>query len=87
MKDSKGLKQEVQPPILEIVEPHERWFTGELQKDSSKNIWAFDEGEPRNCIKDIQCEINSLRVNGIDIDEVFSFLVKMMKKLVPARST
>ena len=70
MKDSKSLKQEVQPPTLEIIEPHERWSTGELQKDSSKNIWAFDEGEPRNWIKDIQCEINSLRVYSIDIDGV-----------------
>ena len=76
----------MQPPAVEIVEPHERWSTGELQKDCSKNIWAFDEGEPRNWIKDIQCEINSLRVYSIDIDEVFSLMVKMMKKLVPARS-
>ena len=76
----------MQPPTLEIVQPHKRWSTRELQKDSTKNIWAFNEGEPRNWNKDIQCEINSLRVNDIDIDEVFSFLVKMMKNLVPTRS-
>ena len=71
----------MQPPALEIVEPYERWSTGELRMDSSKNIWASEEGEPRNWIKDIQCEISALRVKDIDIDEVFSFLVKMMKKL------
>ena len=46
-----------------------------------KNIWVFDEGEPENWIKDIQGEINSLRMKRIDIDVVFSLLVKMMKKL------
>jgi hypothetical protein len=46
-----------------------------------KNIWVFDEGEPENWIKDIQCEINYLRMKRIDIDVVFSLLVKMMKKL------
>ncbi len=46
-----------------------------------KNIWVFDEGEQENWIKDIQCEINYLRMKRIDIDVVFSLLVKMMKKL------
>ena len=46
-----------------------------------KNIWVFDEGEPENWFKDIQCEINYLRMKRIDIDVVFSLLVKMMKKL------
>ena len=46
-----------------------------------KNIWVFDEGEPENWIKDIQGEINSLRMKGIDIDMIFSLLVKMLKKL------
>ena len=32
-------------------------------------------------IKEIQDEMNSLRIKGIDIDEVFSILVKIMKKV------
>ena len=44
-------------------------------------MWDFDEREPENWIKDIQDEIISLRMKGINIDEVFSLLVKMMKKL------
>uniref|UniRef100_A0A2N9J0X9 Reverse transcriptase Ty1/copia-type domain-containing protein n=1 Tax=Fagus sylvatica TaxID=28930 RepID=A0A2N9J0X9_FAGSY len=70
-----------EPSTLEIVEPHERWSTRKLRKYSSKNIWAFDEGESGNWIKDIQGEINSLRMKGIDIDDVFFVLVKIMKKL------
>ena len=42
---------------------------------------GFDEGEPRDWIKDIQDEINYLRMKGIDIDEVFSVLMKIMKKV------
>jgi hypothetical protein len=64
-----------------MVEPYEKRFIGELRKDSSKNIWVSNEGQPKNWIKDIQGEINSLRMKGIDIDVVFSVLVKMMKKL------
>jgi hypothetical protein len=64
-----------------MVESHEMGFTRECRKASSKNIWVFDKGESENWIKDIQGEINSLRMKGIDIDVVFSLLVKMMKKL------
>ena len=81
VKDSKDLEQREQAPMLEMVEPYEKRFTGELRKDSSKNIWVSNEGQPKNWIKDIQGEINSLRMKGIDIDVVFSVLVKMMKKL------
>uniref|UniRef100_A0A2N9HJJ4 Reverse transcriptase Ty1/copia-type domain-containing protein n=1 Tax=Fagus sylvatica TaxID=28930 RepID=A0A2N9HJJ4_FAGSY len=70
-----------QAPTLEIVKPHEKRSTRERRKDSSKNIWVSNEGETENWIKDIQGEINSFRVKGIDIDDVFSVLVKMMKKL------
>ena len=48
---------------------------------SFKNNWASDEGEPRDWIKEIQDEMNSLKMKGIDIDEVFSILVKIMKKV------
>ena len=44
-------------------------------------MWVSNKGEPENWIKDIQDEINSLRMKGINIDEVLSLLVKMMKKL------
>ena len=64
-----------------MVESHEKRSTRECQNDSSKNIWVSDEGEQENWIKDIQGEINSLRMKGIDIDVVFLLLVKMMKKL------
>jgi hypothetical protein len=64
-----------------MVEPHEKRSTGECRKDNFNNIQVSDEGEPENWIKDIQGEINSLRMKGIDIDVVFSLLVKMMKKL------
>ena len=47
----------------------------------SKNIWVSDKGEPENWIKNIQGEINLLRMKGININVVFSLLVKMMKKL------
>ena len=42
---------------------------------------VFEQGEPRNWIKDIQSEINSLRTKGINFDEIFSVLVKIMKKV------
>ena len=64
-----------------MVESHEKRSTRECQNDSSKNIQVSDEGEPENWIKDIQGEINSLRMKRINIDVVFSLLVKMMKKL------
>ena len=81
LKDSKDLEQGERALTLEMVEPYEKRSIGECRKDSSKNIWVSDEGEPKNWIKDIQGEINSLRMKGIDIDVVFSLLVKMMKKL------
>ena len=34
-------------------------------------------------IKEIQDEIKYLRMKGIDVDEVFSVLVKIMKKVKP----
>ena len=80
-KDSKYLEQREQAPTLEMVKPHEKRSIGECRKDNSNNIWVFDEGEPENWIKDIQGEINSLRMKGIDIDVVFSLLVKMKEKL------
>ena len=81
MKDSKNLEQGERAPTLEMVEPNEKRSAGECRKDNFKNIWSSDEGEPENWIKDIQGEINSLRMKGIDIDMVFSLLVKMLKKL------
>uniref|UniRef100_A0A2N9FE34 Reverse transcriptase Ty1/copia-type domain-containing protein n=1 Tax=Fagus sylvatica TaxID=28930 RepID=A0A2N9FE34_FAGSY len=81
MKDSKDLEQGERAPTLEMVEPHEKRSIGECRKDNFKNIWSSDEGKPENWIKDIQGEINYLRMKGIDIDEVFSLWVKMMKKL------
>ena len=38
-------------------------------------------GSPRDWIKEIQDEINYLRMKGIDIDEMFLVLVKIMKKV------
>jgi hypothetical protein len=64
-----------------MVKHHEKRSTRECRTVNFKNIWSSDEGELENWIKDIQGEINSLRMKGIDIDEVFSLLVKMMKKL------
>ena len=83
VKDPRGLEQGEQYPPLEIAEPHEKRTTGEHQTVSFENNWAFDEGEPRDWIKDIQDEINYLTMKGIDIDEVFSILVKIMKKIKP----
>ncbi|KAF3962064.1 hypothetical protein CMV_013382 [Castanea mollissima] len=80
VKDHEGLEQGEQYPPLEIVEPLERRCTEEHQAISFENIWAFDEGEPRNWIKDIQSEINSLRTkecrccpNGI-VEQLNGFL-------------
>ena len=81
VKDLGGLEQGEQYPPLEIVEPHEKMTTREHQIVSFKNNWASNEGEPRDWIKDIQDEINCLRMKGIDIDEVFSVLAKIMKKV------
>ena len=72
VKDLGGLEQGEQYPPLDIAEPHGKRTTGEHRIVSFKNNWTFDEGKPRNWIKEIQDEINSLRMKGIDIDEVFS---------------
>ena len=83
VKDPRGLEQGEQYPPLKIIEPHEKRTIGEHQTVSLENNWASDEGEPRDWIKDIQDEINYLKMKGIDIDEVFSVLVKIMKKIKP----
>uniref|UniRef100_A0A2N9GXF9 CCHC-type domain-containing protein n=1 Tax=Fagus sylvatica TaxID=28930 RepID=A0A2N9GXF9_FAGSY len=70
VKDSKNLEQGERAPALEMVEPYEKRSARECRKDNFKNIWSSDEGEPENWIKDIQGEINSLRMKGIDIDMV-----------------
>ena len=72
VKDLGGFEQGEQYPPLDIAEPHGKRTTGEHRIVSFKNNWTFDEGKPRNWIKEIQDEINSLRMKGIDIDEVFS---------------
>ena len=81
VKDPRGLEQGKQYPPLEIVEPYEKRTIGKHHTVSSKNNWASDEGEPRDWIKEIQDEINYLRMKGIDIDEVFLVLMKIMKKV------
>ena len=53
----------------------------EYRAISFENIWASNKRELRNWIKDIQSEINSLRTKGINFDEIFSVLVKIMKKV------
>ena len=72
VKDLGGLEQDEQYPLLDIVEPRGKRTTGEHRIVSFKNNWAFDERKPRDWIKEIQDEINSLRMKDIDIDEVFS---------------
>ena len=81
VKDPRGLEQGEQYPPLEIVEPHEKRTTGKHHTVSFKNNWASDEGEPRDWIKDIQDEINYLRMKGIEVDEVFLVLMKITKKV------
>ena len=44
------------------------------------NIWASDEGEPTKWIRDIHGEINCLKMKVISFDDIFSVLVKIMKK-------
>ena len=51
------------------------------KNDEVKDREGLEQGEPRNWIKDIQSEINSLRMKGINFDEIFSVLVKIMKKV------
>ena len=74
VKDPRGLEQREQYP------PEKR-IAGEHWTVSFKNNWAFGDGEPRDWIKEIQDEINYLRMKEIDIDEVFSVLMKIMKKV------
>ena len=83
VKDLGGLEQREQYPPLEIVEPYEERIARKHRTVSFKNNWTSDEGEPRDWIKEIQDEINSLRMKGIDIDEVLSVLMKIMKKVKP----
>ena len=83
VKDRRGLKQGEQYPPLEIVEPLEKRTTRKHHTVSFKNNWVSDEGEPRDWIKEIQDEINYLRMKGIDVDEVSSVLMKIMKKVKP----
>ena len=42
--------------------------TGKHHIVSFKNNWASDEEKPRDWIKDIQYEINYLRIKVIDVD-------------------
>ena len=58
VKDSKDLEQGEQTTTLEMVEPYEKRSTGERFKDSSKNIWVLDEGEPvkEYCLELCLCE-------------------------------
>ena len=51
------------------------------KNDEVKDREGLEQGEPRNWIKDIQSEINSLRMKGINSDEIFSVLVKIMQKV------
>ena len=51
------------------------------KNDEVKDCEGLEQGEPRNWIKDIQSEINSLRMKGINFDEIFSVLVKITKKV------
>ena len=83
LKDPRGLEQGEQYPPLKIVEPLEKRTSGKHHTVSFKNNWASDEGEPRDLIKEIQDEINYLRMKGIDVNEVFSLLVKIMKNVKP----
>ena len=79
VKDREGLEQREQYPPLKIVEPLKRRFIEEHQAVCFTNIWASDEGEPRNWIMDIQGEINYLKMKVISFADIFSVLVKIMK--------
>ena len=81
VKDLRRLEQGEQYPPLEIVEPQEKRIAREHRIVSFENNWASDEGKPSDWIKVIQNEINYLRMKGIDVDEVFSMLMKIMKKV------
>ena len=64
VQDPRGLEQGEQYPLVEIVEPHEKRIDGEHRTVSFKNNWASSEGEPRDWIKEIQDEMNSLGWRG-----------------------
>ena len=81
VNDREGLGQGVQYPLIKIVEPLKTRCTEEHQAVGFKNVWAFDEGEPRNWIGDVQGEINYLKMKVISCDDIFSMLVKIMKKV------
>ena len=81
VKDHEGLESGEQYSPLEIVELLERRCIEEHQAVSFENICASVERERRNWIKDIQSEVNYLRMKGINFDEIFSMLVKIMKKV------
>ena len=51
------------------------------KNDEMKDHEGLEQGEPRNWIKDIQSEINFLRMKRINSDEIFSVLMKIMKKV------
>ena len=51
------------------------------KNDEVKDCEDLEQGEPRNWIKDIQGELNYLRMKGINFDDIFSMLVKIMKKV------
>ena len=68
VKDPRDFEQGEHHPPLEIVEPYEERNVGEHRTVSFKNNWTFDEEESRDWIKDIQNEINYLRMKGIDVD-------------------
>ena len=51
------------------------------KNDEVKDCEDLEQGEPRNWIKDIQGEVNYLRMKGINFDDIFSMLVKIMKKV------
>ena len=51
------------------------------KNDEVKDREDLEQGEPRNWIKDIQGEVNYLRMKGINFDDIFSMLVKIMKKV------
>ena len=80
VKDCEGLDQGEQYSPLKIVEPLKMRFTEDHQEVRFMNIWASDEGEPRNWITDIKGEINYLKMKVISFGDIFSALVKIMKK-------
>ena len=51
------------------------------KNDEMKDHEGLEQGKPRNWIKDIQSEINFLIIKGINSDEIFSVLIKIMKKV------